>query len=183
MKSASVWAIPWGPHGPLHITTMPLNVNKIYLSFPSKHYVSTLLTLDLLQQLGITDIAQLMQLPRKALATRLGEEPIRRFRSTAREHKPEVIVAHRAAPAFEVEWLLEHPTCRRDAIETILERLSEQLSKQLAKHDHAVVQAEAILYGSQRSRKTHHQSVLSHRVIPQHLFELLKLQSETSTTC
>jgi len=135
-------------------------------------------TIDILQQLGIETISQLLQLPRTALASRLGEGLIQRIDQLLGK-QPEVIVAHHAPPQFEVEWLLEHPTQRRDAIEEILERLSERLSKSLQKEDHAVVQAEATLHGK-RSTRSLTISLFQPSSLAFHLFDLLKLQCETA---
>lgn len=134
-------------------------------------------TLDTLRQLGILTVAQLLQLPRKAVATRLGEALICRLDQLLGQH-PEIIIAHRAAPEFEVEWLLEHPTNRRNAVEKILEHLSLQLARILSKHDHAVVQVEAVLHGSKHTRRLT-VSLFEPTSNAQHLFDLLKLQSET----
>ncbi len=135
-------------------------------------------TLDILQQLGVETIAQLLQLPRTALASRLGEGLIQRIDQLTGK-QPEVIVAHHAPPQFEVEWSLEHPTHRRDAIEKVLERLSERLAKSLQKQDHAVVQAEATLCGKRTTRLLTI-SLFQPSNLALHLYDLLKLQCETA---
>ena len=103
-----------------------------------------------LHQLGVESISQLLQLPRHGMATRLGETVIKRIDQAFGQH-PEVIVAHRPSPKFEAEWILEHPTERRDVIDTILQKLTEQVTQVLTQNDHAIVQAEATLRGQRSS--------------------------------
>lgn len=133
--------------------------------------------LDTLQQLGLFTIADLLQLPRQSVATRLGEQLIQRLDQLLGKQS-EVIVAYRPAPDFVAEWQLEHPTRRRDAVETILESLAVQLAEILAQQDHAVVQAEAILQSPKTNRHLNI-SLFQPSNQAKHLFDLLKLQSET----
>lgn len=154
----------------------PHQANQDLLDFPVEALRLPSATLDLLQQLGIHSIKQLLQIPRKALVTRLGNQLLRRLDQLLGK-EPEVIVAHHPPPEFEVHCQLEHPTHRRDALETILDQLAQQLAAQLKQHDHAVVQLEAILHGPRRSQPWV-VSLFEPTNNPQHLLDLLKLQSE-----
>lgn len=135
-------------------------------------------TVATLHQLGIETIFQLLQLPRDGLATRLGETLITRL-DQALGRTPEVIVAHRAPPQFVAEWDLEHPTTRRDTIDTILQQLTERVSGTLARNGHAAVQVEATLVG-QRISRTLAISLFQPSSNPAHIYDLLQLQLETS---
>ena len=101
-------------------------------------------TVETLNQLGVYLVEELLQLPRDGLAVRLGDTLMQRL-DQASGQLPEVIVAHRPPPNFSAQWSLEHPTDRRDAIETMLSELTKRMTSVLAQHDHAAVQVEAVL--------------------------------------
>ena len=122
-------------------------------------------------------ILQLLQLPRRELATRWGKALIQRI-DQALGAQPEVIVAHRPPPEFAAEWLLEHPTDRRNVLETILSHLTEQVALRLAKSDLAAVQVEALLEGQTTSRCLQ-VGLFQPSSNPRHINDLLRLQLET----
>lgn len=133
-------------------------------------------TIETLHQLGIETIEQLMQLPRDALATRLGEALVLRMDQVF-GRKAEVIVAHRPPPQFEADWILEHPTDRRDAIDTILSELIDKVTNTLAENNHAAVQVQAELKGQKASR-TLTVSLFQPSSNPKHIYDLFQLQLE-----
>ena len=135
-------------------------------------------TIETLHQLGIETIEQLMQLPRDALATRLGEMLILRMDQVF-GRKAEVIVAHRPPPQFEADWILEHPTDRRDAIDTILSELIDKVTDTLAENNHAAVQVQAELKG-QKAVRTLTVSLFQPSSNPKHIYDLFQLQLEAS---
>jgi protein ImuB len=96
-------------------------------------------TLDLLGQLGITQLEQLLALPRESLRARFGERLLLRvdqFLGTAQE----TIVAHRPPPEFVAEWVLEYPAERREAIEQLVQQLVQRVSRDLAVRREGAVQ-------------------------------------------
>ena len=98
-------------------------------------------TLDLLDELGITSVAQLQALPRAALASRFGDLLVKRLNQFEGKTK-EVIIAHRAAEPFAASWSLEHPTAKREVIEQVLSALLDRLCVQLDEQDRGAVQVE-----------------------------------------
>ena len=96
-------------------------------------------TLDLLSQLGVTQLDQLLALPRESLRARFGERLLLRvdqFFGAAQE----TIVAHRPPPQFAAEWVLEYPAERQDVIEQILQQLVQRVARDLAARREGVVQ-------------------------------------------
>ena len=96
-------------------------------------------TIDLLQQLGITRIDQLLTLPRASLRSRFGEQLLLRLDQLLGSAE-ETIVAHRPPPRFQAEWLLEFPTESRELLEEILRHLIGQVAAALAARREGVVQ-------------------------------------------
>ncbi|MCA9227018.1 MAG: DNA polymerase Y family protein, partial [Planctomycetales bacterium] len=101
-------------------------------------------TIVLLRRLGVETIEQLRRLPRPGLISRFGEELPRRL-DQASGDCPEVIVARRPPPEFTAEWVLEHPTTRRDSLDFVLTQLVERVSCLLASRGEGVVQLESWL--------------------------------------
>jgi protein ImuB len=101
-------------------------------------------TLDLLSQLGVTQLDQLLALPRESLRARFGERLLLRidqFFGTAQE----TIVAHRPPPRFAAEWVLEYPAERRDVIEQIVRELVSRVARDLAGRREGAVQLDCRL--------------------------------------
>lgn len=93
-------------------------------------------TLSLLRRLGIERIDELLRLPRSSLSARFPAGPSGRCRLLERLDQftgeaDELIVPHRPPPEYEAEWLLEHPTERRDALDVILAQLVERVAETL----------------------------------------------------
>lgn len=88
-------------------------------------------TIDLLAQLGVTQLEQLLALPRESLRARFGEQLLLRIDQlfgTAQE----MIVPYRPPPQFADEWLLEYPAEQREVIEQILQELMHRVARALA---------------------------------------------------
>jgi len=91
-------------------------------------------TAALLHELGIETIDQLLSLPRDGLASRFGDELLRRLDQLAGVGR-EVIEPHRGRAALEASHALEEPTGDRAVLMRVLERLVKQLARQLAARD------------------------------------------------
>jgi protein ImuB len=91
-----------------------------------------------LRQLGVEAIGQVMALPREELASRFGDELLRRVDQLTGAAR-EVIVPHRPPAAFEISRALEEPTADRAALAHVLEELAGKLSRQLAARDQGAV--------------------------------------------
>ena len=66
-------------------------------------------TVATLQQLGISQIGQLAQLPRSSLSSRFGDELLRQFDLLLGRSR-EVLVPYRPPPVFHADWQLDYPT-------------------------------------------------------------------------
>src|SRR5262249_47289990 len=73
-------------------------------------------TIEILSELGIERIAQLVALPRDALASRFDPQLLTRL-NQALGLVPEAIVSHRPPPEFTAHTQLEYPTAHREALE------------------------------------------------------------------
>lgn len=102
-------------------------------------------TVELLQDLGITRIGQVLQLPRASLTARFGDNLIKRL-DQACGLLPEIVVAHRAPPRFYAQWSLEYPTHSRGVIEHVLLQLVEQVVSQLNAQGLGAVELECQLH-------------------------------------
>ena len=91
-----------------------------------------------LRQLGVETIGQLLILPREGLASRFGDELLRRIDQLTGAAR-EVIVPHRPLAALEISRALEEPTAARAALAHVLGELLEELSRQLAARDQGAV--------------------------------------------
>ena len=89
----------------------------------------------MLRQLGIDTIHQLGSLPRDGLATRLGDEVVRRW-DQAWGWSEEVLVSFRQPPELVVNIDLEIPATYREAVWRWLQQAIERLEAQLwHRHD------------------------------------------------
>jgi protein ImuB len=95
-------------------------------------------TLDLLAQLGITQLDQLLALPRESLRARFGEQLLLRIDQLSGAAQ-ETIVPHRPPPQFIEEQVLEFPAERQEAIEQILRQLVRQIATALANRREGVL--------------------------------------------
>jgi protein ImuB len=95
-------------------------------------------TIDLFEQLGVTQIEQLFKLPRASLRSRFGMQVVQRldqFLGAAGE----VIVAYRPRPRFIVERVLEYPAESRELIEKIVFELVQRITAALAERRQGAV--------------------------------------------
>lgn len=134
-------------------------------------------TLELLDELGITTIAQLQALPRGALASRFGDLLVKRLNQFEGRAK-EVIIAHRGAEPFTASWSLEHPTDRREMVEQVLDILIDRLSAQLDEQDRGAVQMECCIRLVDRPSLTFTVGLYRPTACPRHLSQLVQLQLE-----
>ena len=153
-------------------------------------------TISTLQQLGVSMIGQLLQLPRSGLVTRLGKELVQRL-DQATGRIDEVIVARHKPPEFQSELSLEHPTSHHATIDTIIWREIENVCADLKLKQEGALQVSCrLLCDSQFLRqafdnegksvdKIEKKQFVSIRiglfqptVVPEHLMELIRMQIE-----
>ncbi|MDG2013088.1 MAG: hypothetical protein P8J33_06255, partial [Pirellulaceae bacterium] len=87
-------------------------------------------TLETLQQLGITTIAQIRHLPRVGLRSRFGDEVTKRL-DQADGITEEMIEAIHSPPDYEAEEFLEYPLTDRATIQVVMSRLAGNLCRQM----------------------------------------------------
>ena len=98
----------------------------------------------LLHSLGVWQIEQLQALPRRELSSRFGPELLDCLdRVTGRLSEP--LPAWDPPPQFEVRWLAEFPTARREAVESALEHLVRRLAAMLARAGRGAMRLECLL--------------------------------------
>jgi protein ImuB len=85
---------------------------------------------DTLEQLGVTIIGQILQLPRAGLASRFGPPLLVRLEQALGE-AAELIEPYRPLPPFQVDWPLEEPIACQLTIAAILKELAARLAAQL----------------------------------------------------
>jgi len=83
-----------------------------------------------LDELGLMQIAQVVQLPRAALATRLGRTLLARW-DEAQGKRAELVDLRRSEEPVRVSWSLEYPTTEPAAIEFVLVQLLADVAAQL----------------------------------------------------
>jgi protein ImuB len=92
-----------------------------------------------LAQLGITQLDELLALPRASLRARFGERLLLRLDQLTGAAQ-EVIVPYRPPPKFTAEWVLEYPAERREIIEQIVHELIGRIASALAQRREGAVQ-------------------------------------------
>ncbi len=137
-------------------------------------------TVELLHQLGIRRIGQLLQLPRKSLSARFGDELLLRI-DQACGRVPETIVAHSPAEPLQASWQLEYPTAKREIIEEMTRALTEQLSVRLRQQDREAVQIEYRLSPTSGAPTTISVGLYTATASTHHLFDLLRMQLESKS--
>jgi protein ImuB len=127
--------------------------------------------------LGLTTIGELLALPRQSLSSRFGPGLLLRLDQLLGEAS-ELIQPHHPPPVFQAEWLLEHPTQRREEVGLILEQLVERVANQLSQRQEGAVQLACRLdvAGHEPLRFTVglYRPTASHK----HLLELVQMQLE-----
>lgn len=84
-----------------------------------------------LNDLGLRQIGQLLELPRESLAARFGAAILQRL-DQATGAADEVIAAHHPPPEIEAEWTFEYPTDCPDLVQQVLQERLEQITRQLS---------------------------------------------------
>jgi protein ImuB len=100
-------------------------------SLPVEALRLTTETIALLRELGLTEIGQLLALPRASLASRFGRDLVLRLAQFLGE-APEMIRVCHPPPVFQAEDSFEEPTGSRQMIELLLERQVEQVARSLS---------------------------------------------------
>lgn len=139
-------------------------------------------TVATLQQLGISQIGQLAQLPRSSLSSRFGDELLRQFDLLLGRSR-EVLVPYRPPPVFHADWQLDYPTTKRTALEWILEQLVQRVSRQLAARGEGVVELVCRLRCTAASdgKPPHRRRRIPQRGIPQHGVPQRRAQEDNGT--
>jgi protein ImuB len=134
-------------------------------------------TVALLSQLGVTTVAQLAKLPRASLQARFGSQLALRldqFFGVAQEK----IIAHRPAPEFTAEQLLDFPAESREQVEHVVVTLVERIAAALAERRQGALQLSCWL-GAQPPLLLR-VGLFRPSANPRHLGDLLKMQLEQS---
>lgn len=92
---------------------------------------------DLLGELGVTQIGRIELLPRADLTARFGVQLLTRF-DQAVGRRPETLPALRIPVDFALEHSLEYPTSKRKVIESLLQGLLQRLGRTLAEQGRGV---------------------------------------------
>ena len=111
-------------------------------------------TLETLQQLGITTIAQIRHLPRVGLRSRFGDEVTQRL-DQADGITEEIIEAVHAPPDYEADEFLEYPLTDRATIQVVMSRLAGKLCRQMKAAGRGGLVWQFRLYGPPESSAIH----------------------------
>jgi protein ImuB len=131
---------------------------------------------DVLTQLGIASIEQVLELPRTSIASRFGDELLRRVDQLT-GCVPEVVAPHRLPPPFATQWLLEHPTTNRDTVRAIVHKLIDELVGRLLAAGEGAVRLVLTLGCGQEPLRLRI-GLFRSSADAQHLSELVELQLE-----
>ncbi len=135
-------------------------------------------TTTLLRELGIKTIDQLLALPREALASRFGEDLLRRLDQLTGRGR-ELIEPQRGLPALAASYALEEPTGDRSVLMQVLEQLVDQLSQQLAARDQGAVLLVYLLRCTDGQEISLRIGLLQPSANARQLLELIELHLET----
>ena len=134
-------------------------------------------TLDLLKQLGLTQLDQLLQLPRASLMSRFGEPLLWRLDQLLGAAQ-ETIIPHRPPPEFSAERCLEFPAESRGLIEQVIHELIQELVPVLAERQRGAVELTCRLDAAPGRPAILRVGLFRPSADPQHLWELLRMQLE-----
>jgi protein ImuB len=135
-------------------------------------------TTPLLRELGIETIDQLLALPREALASRFGEDLLRRLDQLTGRGR-ELIEPRRGLPALAASYALEEPTGDRSVLMQVLGQLVDQLSRQLAARDLGAVLLIYLLRCTDGQEMSLRVGLLQPSANARQLLELVELRLET----
>jgi len=130
-------------------------------------------TIEILSELGIEQIAQLMALPRDALASRFDPQLLIRL-NQASGLVPEAIVSHRPTPEFTAHAQLEYPTANREALDHILTQLTAQITHSLLERQQGIIQLECQFQCEAGSSIQIRVGLFRASADPKHLLELTR---------
>src|SRR4051812_10731785 len=134
-------------------------------------------TAALLHELGVQTIDQLIALPREELASRFGDDLLRRIDQLTGCGR-ELIEPHRGLPPLSAHYALEEPTGDRGVLLYVLGQLVEQLSKQLAARDEGAVLLTCLLRCTAGQEVPLRIGLLQPSAKPTQLLELIELHLE-----
>lgn len=132
-------------------------------------------TCETLRQLGIETVDQLGSLPRQGLATRLGEELLKRW-DQAWGWSQEVLVAFRQPPELVVKIDLEVPAVQRGAVEYWLSESLHRMTEQLWHRQLGVLRMDVVLHGVDQPPVRMRLDLFRPTMTTDHLGSLLQLQ-------
>lgn len=132
-------------------------------------------TCETLRQLGVETVGQLGNLPRAGLATRLGEELLKRW-DQAWGWSQEVLVAFRHPPELIVKIDLEVPAVQQDAVEYWINESLCRLTEQLWHRQQGVLRTDVVLHGVDQPPVRMRLDLFRPTMTTDHLWALLKLQ-------
>jgi protein ImuB len=130
-----------------------------------------------LHELGVQTIGQLLALPRKGLSSRFGPGLLLRIDQVLGS-AAELIRPHHPPPAFQAEWLLEHPTQRQEEVESILQQLVERLAAQLSQRQEGATRLNCRLDAAGHAPLCFQVGLYRPTASPRHLLELVQMQLE-----
>ncbi|MFN0022119.1 MAG: Y-family DNA polymerase [Pirellulaceae bacterium] len=136
-----------------------------------------LATLSLLAQLGITQVDELLRLPRESLQSRFGDRLLLRLDQLSGAAQ-ETIAPHHPPPRFQAEWILEYPTDSRNLVEQIVSQLLGRIAQDLAPRQEGVVQLGCRLDGAGGKPLQLTIGLFRPSAQREHLEELLRMQLE-----
>ncbi len=150
-----------------HVADLPLAV----LRLPAE-------TLGLLGQLGLESIGQVDHLPRASLLARFGPECVRRL-DQACGRLAEVIRAQHLPGELAADWVFEHPTERRDVLETVLGQLLPRVVEPLASQRRGVVELVCRLECQAEAPRHWSLRLFRPSAAVEHLLDMLRLRLES----
>ncbi|GIW98976.1 MAG: nucleotidyltransferase [Pirellulaceae bacterium] len=132
-----------------------------------------------LRRLGIASIGELEQFPRSGLASRFGQQFIRRLDQTlGREAEPVRTLA--ADPDWQLTHTLEFPLSDLMTIETVVGQLVDQLAQQLQRAGHGALRVSCTLSGPEHVAHVLTVGLFRPTATAKHLHQLLAGQLEQS---
>lgn len=134
-------------------------------------------TIDLLAQLGVTQIGQVLALPRESLRARFGELIVLRIHQwlgTAQE----TIVPHRPPPAFIAQQVLDYPEERPTVVADLVRDLVRRIAHELAARREGVLRLGARLDCIPGRPLTFEVGLFRPSADEVHLWDLVRMQLE-----
>lgn len=135
-------------------------------------------TTAVLRELGIETIDQLLVLPREELASRFGEDLLRRLDQLTGRGR-ELIEPRRGLPALVASYALEEPTGDRRLVMHVLKQLVDQLSRRLSARDEGAVLLMGLLRCTSGQEVPMRIGLLQPSASARQLLELIELHLET----